>query len=197
MAAASAGYLQPAPVNYHAIQAAAPVAYSHDVPYGYAAPVAKALLTKTIDTEYDPNPQYSYGYDVHDTLTGDAKSQQETRNGDVVEGSYSLIEADGSRRVVHYTADDHNGFNAVVEKQPAQVAVKAIAAAPVHVKTVAPVAYAHPVAYQQAVPVAHATYAAGPAAHHAYSAPSYASQRYAAPAYAAHSYAAPAQSYYH
>lgn len=38
------------------------------------------------------------------------------RDGDVVKGSYSLVEPDGTIRTVHYTADDHNGFNAVVER---------------------------------------------------------------------------------
>lgn len=104
-----------------------------------------------MDTEYDPHPEYNFSYGVHDSLTGDAKTQQETRHGDVVEGSYSLVEADGTRRVVHYTADDVNGFNAVVEKQPAAVAVKAVA--PVHYKA-APVYHAAPVAYK-AAPVYH------------------------------------------
>ncbi|CAD6227764.1 GSCOCG00006220001-RA-CDS, partial [Cotesia congregata] len=128
--------------------ASAPIAY---------APIAKTVLTKAVDTEYDPHPEYNFSYGVHDSLTGDAKTQQETRHGDVVEGSYSLVEADGTRRVVHYTADDVNGFNAVVEKQPAAVAVKAVApvvhAAPVAYKT-APVYHAAPVAYK-AAPVYH------------------------------------------
>lgn len=42
-------------------------------------------------------------------MTGDAKSQSETRSGDVVQGSYSLIEPDGTRRVVEYTADPVQG----------------------------------------------------------------------------------------
>ncbi|XP_043484833.1 larval cuticle protein A2B-like [Leptopilina heterotoma] len=78
---------------------------------------------------YDPHPQYTYAYNVHDTLTGDAKSQHETRNGDVVSGSYSLIEADGTRRIVEYFADPINGFNAVVHREPA--IVKAIPQVPV------------------------------------------------------------------
>lgn len=40
----------------------------------------------------------------------------EVREGDVVKGSYSLNEADGTVRVVDYTADPHNGFNAVVKR---------------------------------------------------------------------------------
>lgn len=61
--------------------------------------------------------------------TGDSKNQQESRNGDVVQGSYSLVEPDGTRRTVEYTADPHNGFNAVVHKEPLGApVVKAVAA---------------------------------------------------------------------
>ncbi|XP_046426677.1 larval cuticle protein A3A-like [Neodiprion virginianus] len=208
VAAANAGVLAPAPLAYHAAPA-----------YGYAAPIAKAVVTKTVDADYDPNPQYSYSYDVHDSITGDAKSQTETRNGDVVQGSYSLIEADGTRRIVDYTADPHNGFNAVVHKEPAAVAVKAVAApvvakyaaapvvakyaapvtyaaAPVVAKYAAPAAYAAPVAYAAAPVVA--KYAAAPVVHKYAAAPvAYAAApvvaKYAAPA----AYAAPAYGYYH
>lgn len=34
----------------------------------------------------------------------------------MVKGQYSVVEADGSIRTVEYTADKHNGFNAVVHK---------------------------------------------------------------------------------
>ncbi|XP_012159094.1 ras-interacting protein RIP3 [Ceratitis capitata] len=67
--------------------------------------------------DYDSHPQYSFAYDVRDTLTGDEKQQEEKRDGDLVQGQYSLVEPDGTRRVVEYTADDINGFNAVVSKQ--------------------------------------------------------------------------------
>lgn len=43
------------------------------------------------------------------------KSQWETRNGDEVKGEYTILEPDGTRRIVSYTADKHNGFNAVVK----------------------------------------------------------------------------------
>lgn len=77
----------------------------------HAAPVYAKVHHEHED--YDPNPQYSFAYDVQDGLTGDSKSQHETRSGDVVQGSYSLIDADGHKRTVDYTADPHNGFNAV------------------------------------------------------------------------------------
>lgn len=61
-------------------------------------------------------PKYGFDYGVHDAHTGDVKQQHEVRDGDVVKGQYSLLEPDGTTRVVEYTADDHNGFNAVVKK---------------------------------------------------------------------------------
>jgi hypothetical protein len=61
-------------------------------------------------------PKYAYDYAVKDAHTGDAKSQWETRDGDIVKGAYSLVEPDGSVRIVEYTSDKHNGFNAIVKK---------------------------------------------------------------------------------
>jgi hypothetical protein len=72
-----------------------------------------------VDTDYDPNPQYSFAYDIHDALTGDSKGHHETRSGDYVQGVYYLVEPDGNLRIVEYTADPINGFNAVVRRQPA------------------------------------------------------------------------------
>lgn len=110
----------------------APVAYTaHPAPVAYAAPVVKTVEA------YDPHPQYSFAYDVQDGLTGDSKTQQETRDGDVVQGSYSVVDPDGTKRTVQYTADPHNGFNAVVHREPLAFKVAKVAA---------PVAYAAPVA---------------------------------------------------
>ncbi|XP_018311166.1 cuticular protein 6 [Mycetomoellerius zeteki] len=68
------------------------------------------------DHDYYSHPKYTFNYGVHDPHTGDVKTQHEVRDGDVVHGSYSVNEPDGSVRIVEYTADDHNGFNAVVKK---------------------------------------------------------------------------------
>ncbi|XP_017083978.1 larval cuticle protein A3A [Drosophila eugracilis] len=146
VAVASAGYAPiAAPQVYHAAPAVA--TYAH-------APVAVAqkVVVKAAE-EYDPHPQYRFSYGVDDKLTGDNKGQVEERDGDVVRGEYSLIDADGYKRTVQYTADPINGFNAVVNREPL---VKAVAVAPV-VKTVAaPVAhYAAPVATYAAPSVAH------------------------------------------
>lgn len=66
--------------------------------------------------DYYAYPKYKFKYGVKDPHTGDHKSHWEIRDGDVVKGEYSLDEADGTTRVVQYTSDKHNGFNAVVKK---------------------------------------------------------------------------------
>ncbi|XP_028136484.2 uncharacterized protein LOC114331186 [Diabrotica virgifera virgifera] len=185
----------------HAPLVHAPVAHSYAAPLVHA-PVAHAYAAPVAHVHAEPSApaHYDFAYGVSDPHTGDAKSQHESRRGDVVHGSYSLLESDGTKRTVDYTADPHNGFNAVVHKEPAVHAVAPVVAkvvAPVVAKIAAPVAYAAPVAHAAyAAPVAHAAYAA-PVAHAAYATPSvheYGSSvahGYAAPlAYGHHGYAA-------
>lgn len=93
-----------------------------------------------LNAEYDPNPSYSYAYDVQDALTGDSKRQQESRSGDVVRGSYSLNDPDGTRRTVDYAADPVHGFNAVVRREPLAYALRAVGVSPVAAQIVAPLA---------------------------------------------------------
>nr|XP_026489321.1 larval cuticle protein A3A-like [Vanessa tameamea] len=78
----------------------------------------------------------SFSYDVADPNTGDYKSQVETRVGGFVKGQYSLVDPDGTKRTVDYTADDVNGFNAAVRKDPL-VATSVVSATPVVSQTVA------------------------------------------------------------
>lgn len=71
----------------------------------------------------DPPPtgnEYKYSYNIDDPTTGDMKSQHEVRQGDVVSGSYTVVDPDGTRRTVDYTADPQKGFNAVVRTEPAE-----------------------------------------------------------------------------
>lgn len=129
-----------APLAYNAPLAA--VAAAYNAPLTYAAPavaynaptiiqpavraakvvapaavVHAAPVVAAANAEFDDAyPQYQFAYNVQDSLTGDSKTQEESRDGDVVKGSYSLIEPDGSRRTVNYYADPINGFNAVVQK---------------------------------------------------------------------------------
>ncbi|XP_058820003.1 cuticle protein 8-like [Topomyia yanbarensis] len=126
-------------------------------------------LVKTVkQIEYPDAPaQYQFAYDVHDDQTGDIKSQQEERNGDNVKGVYTLIDADGFRRIVEYTADEQNGFNAVVRREPleghkviktvAPIAKVAYAPAPVHQYQPAPIQHYQPAPIQhyQPAPIQH------------------------------------------
>lgn len=74
--------------------------------------------------DYDDEPaQYEYGYTVHDDHSGDYKSHTEKRDGDTVHGRYEVLDPDGFKRIVEYTADAHHGFNAVVHREPTDVKV--------------------------------------------------------------------------
>lgn len=124
-------------VSYAA--APAPIAYAQPA-YTVAKVAAPVAVAKVLQPEpYDPNPAYSFSYGVSDPTTGDAKQQKEELSNGVVQGVYSLVEPDGTTRTVHYTADPHNGFNAVVDRQPAKVAVAKVA-----VPAIAKVAVASP-----------------------------------------------------
>ncbi|XP_045446139.1 cuticle protein 7-like [Melitaea cinxia] len=111
LAAANAGFLHgyaPATSSQSIIR--------HDVGH-YAAPIAYAAYAPA--GHYDAHdeyahPKYNFAYSVADPHTGDHKSQHESRDGDSVHGSYSLVQPDGSVRKVEYSADAHNGFNAIV-----------------------------------------------------------------------------------
>ncbi|XP_052742502.1 cuticle protein 18.6-like [Bicyclus anynana] len=107
---------------------------------------------------------YEFSYSVHDEHTGDIKQQQESRAGDEVHGSYSLVQPDGVHRIVEYTSNKDEGFNAVVRYEGQPIA------APAPVKLAAPVAklaYAAPVAkLAYSAPVAKVAYSA-PIAYHA------------------------------
>nr|CAD7200823.1 unnamed protein product [Timema douglasi] len=186
----------PSPTPQDQPKVAAPLAYA----------TGPALAKVAVDTDFDPHPQYSYAYDIQDALTGDSKSHHESRDGDVVQGSYSLVEPDGTRRTVDYTADPHNGFNAVVHKEGAAV-VKAVApvatyAAPAIAKVHAAPAYGYAAPAIAKVHAAPAYGYAAPAYAQVHAAPAYA-QVQAAPAYAqvhaapAYGYAAPAYAQVH
>ncbi|XP_016974783.2 larval cuticle protein A2B [Drosophila rhopaloa] len=133
-------------------------------------PAAAPLAAVAQVEEYDPHPQYTYGYDVKDAISGDSKTQVESRDGDIVQGQYSLNDADGYRRIVDYTADPINGFNAVVRREPLVAAVAAapaaVVAAPapvVRAAVAAPVVRAAPLTAAYAAAPAPLAYAAAPA----------------------------------
>ncbi|XP_076262726.1 larval cuticle protein A2B-like [Rhynchophorus ferrugineus] len=92
------------------------VGVSHTSPVVSSVPIVHARADP-----FDHHPAYGYSYAVHDSHTGDAKSQIETRHGDSVRGQYSLVEPDGSRRTVNYASEPHTGFNAIVHRSGPQI----------------------------------------------------------------------------
>ncbi|GJQ80889.1 hypothetical protein Trydic_g14145 [Trypoxylus dichotomus] len=99
---------------------AAPVITHHAVPlvHKVVTPVIQKVPVYVNHVEEEHGPaEYQFHYAVEDKHTGDIKSQKEVRHGDQVQGEYSLKEADGTVRIVKYTADKKNGFNAVVVRQ--------------------------------------------------------------------------------
>ncbi|XP_045132691.1 chromatin modification-related protein eaf-1-like [Portunus trituberculatus] len=64
----------------------------------------------------DSSPQYAWAYEVAAPSSGDRKSAREERRGDVVVGQYSLVEPDGSYRVVDYFVRPDTGFHATINK---------------------------------------------------------------------------------
>ncbi|XP_055915055.1 uncharacterized protein LOC129948197 [Eupeodes corollae] len=64
--------------------------------------------------DYVARPEYQFAYGVEDAKTRVLQNRRETRNGDAVKGVYSVVDPDGSLRVVKYTADNVNGFQAEV-----------------------------------------------------------------------------------
>lgn len=70
--------------------------------------------------------EYNYSYQIEDPATGDSKSQHEVRQGDVVSGAYTVLDPDGVKRTVEYTADPRHGFRAVVTNEPGRPSSAAV-----------------------------------------------------------------------
>lgn len=90
--------------------------------------IAVPSSRRHFDLRDDSN--YNFAYAVSDLTTGDIKSQQEVRNGDQVQGQYTMMDSDGYQRIVDYRADDENGFDAEVRREPT---VAALAPQVVHI----------------------------------------------------------------
>ncbi|KAL7044565.1 hypothetical protein ACKWTF_001971 [Chironomus riparius] len=166
----------------------------------YAAPAVvkqvQPALIKKVAYEHEAPANYEFNYDVHDPQTGDIKQQHEVAKDGAISGEYSLIDADGYRRIVSYTADDHHGFVANVRREPVEGHKIVQVAQPTYTKVAAPVAqkyvqsapvYSAPVVqkYVQSAPVVQKYIQSAPV----YSAP----QKYvqSAPVYSSPIYSAP------
>ena len=121
-----------APVTFHHDPAVAP-AVVHTVGGPSAVRTEPVVVSSAV-------PRYNYGYTVNDAASGDLKQRQESRDGDIVRGSYTVADPDGRIRHVEYTADKEHGFRATVtyDGEPGPVAIPfAVAPAPVQRAVVA------------------------------------------------------------
>ncbi|CAH2067452.1 unnamed protein product, partial [Iphiclides podalirius] len=137
--------------------------------------VARCSVVPAVSVVQADGDSSSFAYDVADPNTGDYKSQVESRVGGTVKGQYSLLDADGTKRIVDYTADDVNGFNAVVRKEPAAVVAK-VAPAVVSAPAVSP-------AYVARSVVTPSVYSIGSPSFYESSPTVYASRAFVAPYY--------------
>ncbi|EDS38713.1 adult cuticle protein [Culex quinquefasciatus] len=105
-------HYQPAPEVHYPIQVIENVHHhGHELPQKYLVEshdVHHEVAAAPVYVDHSAAGGYSslYGGASHGLLY----------NGGGHHGGYMLKEADGTTRVVEYTADDHNGFNAVVKK---------------------------------------------------------------------------------
>ena len=100
------------PVSYHTIS-------HHPVEWKKAEEWKAPVEWKATEWKESEKPaNYDFKYEVHDEKTGDIKRQSENAVHGAVKGQYSLIDSDGYKRIVEYTADDHHGFQATVKREP-------------------------------------------------------------------------------
>ncbi|XP_061393847.1 pupal cuticle protein Edg-84A-like [Musca vetustissima] len=78
--------------------------------------VSAGLLPENFE-QNDPHANYEFSYSVDDQESGDVKTQLENRDGDSVQGQYTLNDADGYKRIVDYSVNGDSGFRATVRRE--------------------------------------------------------------------------------
>ncbi|KAG8236742.1 hypothetical protein J437_LFUL016997 [Ladona fulva] len=76
-----------------------------------------SVLSAAYERDYSAPIKYLFRYSVEDKSTGDIKSHEEERNGDLTKGKYSVHDADGLVRTVDYVVDGPSGFQASVMRK--------------------------------------------------------------------------------
>ncbi|XP_044752106.1 cuticle protein-like [Coccinella septempunctata] len=76
------------------------------------------VITKNQNIDYVAKPDYSFSYGVQDPVSGNSQIHEQSRDGDAVHGEYRVLQSDGIVRIVRYTADAENGFQATIEYEP-------------------------------------------------------------------------------
>ncbi|XP_070494770.1 cuticle protein 21 [Chironomus tepperi] len=93
-------------------------------------PVYRQEEQESREEDYDPSPSYQFGFDVKDDEFTNYQNRKESRDGNVIKGSYSVVDSDGFIRTVTYTADPKEGFKAEVVREPTDIVIKVPTPAP-------------------------------------------------------------------
>jgi len=85
----------------------------------FARPQVSEAERRALDGQdmFDPNPVYTYNYQVSNDLAQTYIAQKESRDGDAVSGEYSYVDALGNLVTVTYTANDADGYSETREVQ--------------------------------------------------------------------------------
>lgn len=86
--------------------------------------VTLAGLLRHDEPDHEEPANYKFSYEVNEPSTGDIKKQHEEAKNGAISGYYTVNDADGFKRIVHYTADDENGFQADVKREPLELQKK-------------------------------------------------------------------------
>ncbi|VVC93499.1 unnamed protein product [Leptidea sinapis] len=141
----------------------------HVAPIAHASPILQHLSHAPIaiareHVEDQAPAHYEFSYSVEDPHTGDHKSQHESREGDVVQGQYSLVQPDGVLKEIK----DNNTIQLIYLKFNAVVHNSAPSAQEANLQAnVRAAQVAHAGAIVHAGPVVHA----GPIVHAVHTAP--------------------------
>lgn len=71
-----------------------------------------------------PPIPYSFAFAVNDDIETNYQQRTEKSDGEVIRGSYTVVDPDGFVRKVTYTADPENGFQAQVTREKTDIKVK-------------------------------------------------------------------------
>lgn len=88
----------------------APKKPSHNWTSDQTASSSQSITTSGSGNAENNKPKYSFSYTVNNEETQDFKTHSETRDGDYLQGEYSLLDPDGYMRVVTYSYDPVQGF---------------------------------------------------------------------------------------
>ena len=108
---------QALPFGAHALPFAAQALAARAVPVPVPAPAPVAAVRAGVETEEVAiDPSFRFGYSVSATKTGDAKTREETRDGDVVTGSYTVADPDGRVRRVRLFLSIFGHFLSIIDQ---------------------------------------------------------------------------------